>query len=143
EFPLGQCRGRALVRGKDLQPALTDFGLAPVASEHILHEADDELRHAILPAVWTASLALCQADLAPAFRRDQAPQSRRNLGGEDYGTSREKEAAVLTNASILMIGVWLAGTRAGSGAGVRQACGGDRDKSRESTADPRRRRAQQ
>src|SRR5262249_11153878 len=69
------------VGGIHFQHALADFDLMSVPPEHILHEADDELRHAILPAVWTASLTCFRADLAPAFRRDEAPQSRRKLGG--------------------------------------------------------------
>src|SRR5262249_29378650 len=105
EFQFGQFGGRALIGGMHLQLALADFDLTPVASEHVLHEADDEVRHAILPAAGQRFLPLARRSSAGLPTRSNAAIKEKTWRG-NYGTGTEKEAALLTNASILMIRFW-------------------------------------
>src|ERR1700758_2053009 len=45
ETLLGEFRGHAFAGGVDFHGALADFDLPAVIAEHILHEADDKVRH--------------------------------------------------------------------------------------------------
>src|SRR6185312_15987720 len=75
ELPLGQFGRRILIGGAHFQHALADFDLTSVASEHVLHEADDELRHATLPAVDSVS-----SRFWPISGRPSDAIKRRNQG---------------------------------------------------------------
>src|SRR5215468_482187 len=72
EPSLGELCGLALVRGINIQPALTDLDLATVASKHIFHKADDKMRHPTLPpnaTAFLAHLAFLMIDEAPRLRK--------------------------------------------------------------------------
>ena len=85
EFPFGKFGGRTLIGGIHLQHALADFDMTPVAPEHVLHEADDELRHAILPAV--DSVSSC---FRPISGRPSDAIKRRNQGENLAGKLRNR-----------------------------------------------------
>src|SRR5215471_14041853 len=51
ESLLGKFRGHAFAGGVDFHGALADFDQPAVIAEHIFHEADDKVRHGILPVM--------------------------------------------------------------------------------------------